>query len=177
MIEGGIPDGGPDGGPTDGGPDGGGGGSCMRDDDCVFGAEWCVDGTCVACDNTGTACDLACGLGWDFPTRHGCTPCRCAPSNACTLDADCGSGLVCIAGAWCWEGCLPTGDPRCCQGNVCAGESCPTPPPHGCRTRGCPMGQDCRTDMGCAPSNCGCGAGDPGWICTADCGGGVCVTP
>jgi hypothetical protein len=148
-------------------------GGCTSDAACAYGTQWCVGGACVACDNSGEACDLGCINGWGFYTRNGCTPCACAPPNDCTLDAQCGPGSTCYAGAFCWDYC-DDGDPSCCQGNVCSQAGCSSPPPMGCFRRGCPMGQSCE-NFDCASSSCGCDGG--GWSCTDDCGGGVCVTP
>ncbi|HJL17136.1 MAG TPA: hypothetical protein RMH99_15830 [Sandaracinaceae bacterium LLY-WYZ-13_1] len=151
-------------------------GGCATDDDCEAGAEWCEGGRCVECDNDGLACRLACPEGWSLYRRNGCSPCACAPDNECVRDADCagtgGGTPKCYAGAFCWDWC-PENDPSCCFGNVCDAAGCEPPPPVGCDTRGCPLGQTCRRDMGCASSSCGCG--DGGWFCTDDCGGGVCV--
>lgn len=146
---------------------------CTSDSQCAQGSQWCVGGACVACDNSGTACDLFCDHGWGMLDRNGCTPCQCFPPNACTVDADCGAGFHCYPGALCWDWC-PTGDASCCVGNMCATAGCSEPPPIGCFARGCPAGQSCDA-YGCSPSSCGCSGG--GWACTDDCGGGTCVTP
>jgi hypothetical protein len=130
----------------------------------------------VPCDNGGLLCDIACSDGWSTYERNGCMPCACAPTNQCTEDSDCassgGGAQRCYAGAFCW--CSPA-DPSCCMGNVCSPAGCTEPPPIGCRVRGCPRGQTCRTDMGCASSGCGCDSSSSAWGCLADCGGGVCV--
>src|SRR2546428_5959643 len=118
---------------TEGGP------ACTTDADCAFGAEWCVGGRCVPCDNSGLTCTIPCETGTTFYVRNGCHPCDCAPSNQCRSDADCGPGLACYAGAFCWDGC-PPGDPTCCFGNICSGAGCSSPPPTGCKVRGCPSG-------------------------------------
>ena len=57
------------------------------------------------------------------------------------------------------------------QANLCAGKN-----PVGCAKTGCPSGQKCDTNVGCAPSACGCDPMTGLWICTADCGGGTCVS-
>src|SRR5690606_26662498 len=143
------------------------------------GAEWCVEGRCVPCDNSGIACRIACPAGWSLYQRNGCTPCACAPDNECASDADCASvgptAARCYAGAFCWDWC-PPGDPSCCFGNLCGAAGCPAPPPVGCMRRGCPEGQTCEATTGCAPSVCTCD-GSTGWSCTDDCSGGTCVTP
>lgn len=157
-------------GGTGGGGGGGAGGSpgCMTDTDCDFGLEWCVGGSCVACDNSAPVCNLACPVGWATYLRNGCTPCECAPINDCTQDADCGA-QKCYAGYFCADWC-PAGDPSCCFGNVCDVAGC-GPNPTGCTVTGCPQGQQC-IETGCVPSTCTCDAID--WICGPDCNGGLC---
>jgi hypothetical protein len=145
--------------------------TCTTDADCIAGQQWCDGGTCVTCDNSGLACDLACSKSWQLYTRNGCSPCACAPVNQCVNDADCGAGQKCYAGAFCWDWC-PKDDPSCCYGNICSAAGCSPPPPVGCWKRGCPAGQTC-LDQGCSPSSCVCG-GSSGWGCTNDCGGGTC---
>lgn len=145
---------------------------CSKDDECELGAQWCVDGYCVPCDNTGMLCDIACIRGWDLYVRHGCTPCECAPPNACAKDDECeGDSMKCYAGAFCWDWCVPP-DPSCCMGNICSQDGCSEPPPVGCFTRGCPIGKECVAE-GCTPSTCFC-SGEY-WGCTEDCGGGTCI--
>jgi hypothetical protein len=150
---------------------------CRTDGDCEEGAEWCVDGECVPCDDTGTACDIGCSQGWDLYSRNGCTACECAPINVCDGSADCAGspqGEVCVPGRFCTDWC-PEGDPSCCFGNVCASEDCAAeePYPHGCFERGCPAGETCEEGAECIPTSCECI--DDFWICTDDCGGGACV--
>ncbi|MCZ7677499.1 MAG: hypothetical protein M5U28_01465 [Sandaracinaceae bacterium] len=151
--------------------------ACASDADCASGAEWCEGGRCVACDNSGLVCLIACPSGWSTYERNGCRPCECAPMNDCTSDGEClgigGGAQRCYAGAFCWDWC-PPGDPTCCFGNMCAAAGCTPPPPVGCTQRGCPIGQRCDTTAGCTPSECGCDARS-GWFCTDDCGGGTCV--
>lgn len=143
---------------------------CADDRECVEGAEWCVGGRCVECDNSGPACFIVCPAGWSTYMRNGCSPCDCAPMNACTSDRMCGGLNVCHPGAFCTDWCPD--DPSCCFGNTCSMPSCDGPPPVGCFVRGCPEGETC-TASGCASSSCTCTA--DGWACTDDCGGGTCV--
>jgi len=146
---------------------------CSSDEDCTFAEQWCVEGECEACDNTGLTCLLACENGWELYTRNGCHPCACSPPNECEADSDCDSGtaiMKCYAGAFCWDWC-PDNDPSCCYGNTCSAEGCSDPNPVGCFTRGCPAPMVCMEDD-CAPTDCYCD-GDA-WSCTEDCGGGVC---
>ena len=160
----GIDDAGEDGALADGG------GGCATDSECTVGSEWCVEGACVPCDNSALDCDLACENGWELYERNGCHPCACAPTNACRSDSECGSDATCAAGAFCWC----SGDPACCQGNVCVPNACDPPPPVGCVVRGCPVGEVCDRFAGCAPSGCGCETSSGTWLCTADCSGGTC---
>ena len=85
---------------------------------------------------------------------------RCIPSH-CECDE--------ATGVWaCTEDC---GGGLCAPGGTCPGEN-----PAGCVQNGCPDGQDCVQDPSrCVSSHCTCDpfAGD--WLCTDDCGGGVCV--
>lgn len=179
---GGEDTGGEDSGEDTGGEDTGGeagladgGGSCDTDADCVEGEEWCVEGACVECDNSGLLCDIACAFGWNTYERNGCFPCACAPTNDCTSDDTCEGGGRCEAGEFCWDWC-PEGDPSCCYGNVCVSGGCEGPPPVGCARRGCPEGQECQdfeTSGVCVSSSCTCADGS--WVCTDDCGGGSCA--
>ena len=124
--------------------------ACTSDEECTFGEQWCVGGDCVPCDNSGTACRILCDNGWRTYSRHGCSPCECAPTNACESDDTCETdGDVCYAGDFCWDWC-PEGDPSCCR--VC----------------GCPKGQSCLTNVDvCASSGCSCNGTN--WLCFADC--------
>jgi hypothetical protein len=160
-----------------GGPGGSGGSgtSCSTDQDCVAGAEWCVKGKCVPCDNSGPSCDITCPFKWGPYERNGCFPCDCAPKNFCTSDSDCTAGTKCFAGAFCWDYC-PPGDPSCCFGNLCQLEGCDGPDPTGCFLKGCPQGQQC-VQGSCVPSACWCDVDYGGWACELDCAGGTCVNP
>ena len=58
-----------------------------------------------------------------------------------------------------------------------ADSRCAGPNPGGCVTTGCPAGMECAVVDACIPSYCDC-SGLPGermWVCSGDCGGGVCV--
>jgi hypothetical protein len=154
--------------------EGGGPFACADDAECGAG-QWCVGGVCGPCDNSGTACDIVCPDGWSTYARNGCSPCECAPLNACAADADCAAGEKCYAGNFCWDWC-PPGDPSCCFGNVCSQAGCSDPNPTGCHTTGCPEDQQCVSDpIECASSGCACDG--QGWACTPDCNGGTCVIP
>jgi hypothetical protein len=151
-------------------------GICDSDDDCGFGAEWCEGGQCVACDNGGLLCDMACPPGTDYAERNGCFPCACVPVNACTSDLDCGPGATCEPGDLCLDWC-PAGDPACCSGNVCRPitQWCEGPVPAGCVQTGCAPTEVCDQGTGgCLPSSCSCDFASGSWVCTDDCGGGIC---
>ncbi len=145
--------------------------SCQTDAQCTPGEQWCVQGQCVPCDNSGTVCDLACEKDWEFYRRNECLACACAPLNDCVSDEDCQADETCYAGRFCWDWC-PEGDPSCCYGNICRASGCSWQPPMGCWRLGCPQGQQC-TDEECVASDCTCWESD--WLCTDDCGGGSCV--
>ena len=68
---------------------------CTTDADCRYGAEWCEDGACVACDNSGVFCDLYCKNGM-IDRRNGCQPCICRRDYVpCLSDEACGDGQIC----------------------------------------------------------------------------------
>lgn len=93
-------------------------GACSTDSDCEPGNQWCTDGTCVDCDNSGLACFLVCPEGESLYERNGCHPCECKAVNQCAFDVDCGPGMACVPGQDCIGWCL-VGDPSCCYGNQC----------------------------------------------------------
>lgn len=143
--------------------------SCVNDDGCTIGEQWCVGGECVPCENSGTRCAIECDHGWETYSRNGCTPCECAPTNACVSDETCETeGDQCYAGEFCWDWC-PPGDPSCCFGNICSAPGCSgSPSGLTCRTRGCAQGQSCATDLdSCASTGCSCNGLN--WLCRADC--------
>lgn len=49
------------------------------------------------------------------------------------------------------------------------------PSPAGCKATGCPDGLVCETAGSCRPSSCSCNPETGHWMCTRDCGGGMCV--
>ncbi|HMR04144.1 MAG TPA: hypothetical protein PKA88_00135 [Polyangiaceae bacterium] len=54
--------------------------------------------------------------------------------------------------------------------------ACTSPNPVGCVQSGCAAGLICDTTVKvCVPSNCGCDESTGNWLCTDDCGGGVCT--
>jgi hypothetical protein len=86
-------------------------------------------------------------------------PDSCVPS-ACGCDAgqwlctaDCGGGS-----------CVPDVPPPACMGEN----------PQGCLNDGCPAGQQCVFGDECTSSSCRCDEQTGQWLCTRDCGGGVC---
>jgi eight-cysteine-cluster-containing protein len=77
---------------------------CVGDSGCPAGAEWCENGECVQCDNSGLYCDLYCPNG--FVVRNGCYPCECADEpipEICTDDSQCRAGAEWCEGGQCVE--------------------------------------------------------------------------
>ncbi|WP_437561553.1 hypothetical protein [Sorangium sp. So ce542] len=177
-----------------------GGGTCVADEPACRGpnpagcrtqgcpaGQSCVDEGCTpsSCDcdpATGSwSCTDDCGGGTCVPDE---TECR-GPNPVGCRTQGCPAGETCVD-----EGCTPsrcgcdpaTGSWICtddCGGGTCVPDepdetACRAPSPAGCKTNGCPAGQAC-VDEGCTPSSCGCDAARGVWICTADCGGGICV--
>ena len=91
---------------------------CETDLDCAWGAQWCEDGECVECDNSGLVCFIACEDGYGLAERNGCHPCECVPLSECTADDECLPWQRCEPGSECLHWC-PAGDPSCCYGNRC----------------------------------------------------------
>ena len=60
-------------------------------------------------------------------------------------------------------------DPGAAAGRTCGAS------PVGCKRTGCPAGMTCDVHARCTPSSCSCNTTTGAWICTEDCGGGVCV--
>jgi hypothetical protein len=62
------------------------------------------------------------------------------------------------------------------QGRCEDASACDLPNPAGCLQAGCPDGEVCfRSGNECVPSACTCDSETGSWICTDDCGGGVCI--
>lgn len=94
--------------------------TCVSDTDCTAGAEWCIDGLCLPCDNSGLYCDLYCANGMVAP-RNECQPCICLPDYVpCLDDAQCGPEGVCNT-AVCLS-CCPGAPPGTACIDVCCGE-------------------------------------------------------
>src|SRR6185295_10361987 len=62
-----------------------------------------------------------------------------------------------------------------CEICSCVDSPCEGPDPSGCVVAGCPSDSVCDTSQGCAPSSCSCDSSSGSWVCTEDCGGGICV--
>jgi hypothetical protein len=105
------------------------------------------------------------------PNPAGCKVTGCEPGFICANEGCSSSSCFCDpeSGGW---GC--TDD---CNGGTCVPDTgaCSEPNPEGCKSQGCPAGQTCDVNQGCAPSVCFCDADTGTWGCTEDCGGGVCV--
>lgn len=149
------------------------------DDGCEPGSECVADRDCAAGD-----CDCV-GGGWRCPeacyaTCRDAEPLCAEPNPQGCVATGCPEGQVCQVG----EACVPTAcecgadgvwacSPDCGGGQCMAAPMCEGRNPQGCRQSGCPEGEFCSLDAGCAPSSCECGP--RGWRCTRDCGGGQCV--
>jgi hypothetical protein len=147
--------------------------TCALDSSCKLG-ELCLGAKCYPCDQVDDGCAAACPAGQSrYPTkRNGCPVCECAPPNQCATDADCGpSGVTCLAGVSCDDGC--DGSPSCCHGNMCAPAGCPPLTKTPCSFAGCPSGLRCHTT--CSAVGCKCDPSSATWMCTP-CTGDVCST-
>ncbi|MBC8479818.1 MAG: right-handed parallel beta-helix repeat-containing protein, partial [FCB group bacterium] len=65
-------------------------------------------------------------------------------------------------------------DPEALYNDGSCEYDCSSPNPAGCFQTGCPYGYECLPE-GCEASWCSCDAEYDYWICTEDCGGGMCV--
>jgi Cys-rich repeat protein len=84
-----------------------------------------------------------------------------------------GDGMSCVGGVWMCVVHPPLG-PGC--NRVCERRdpTCDGEDPAGCSADDeCASGERCGHDGTCRPSTCACT--ENGWVCTADCGGGVCL--
>jgi hypothetical protein len=139
--------------------------ACRTDDACPAGEQWCTDGFCESCDNSGLFCDLACPPGQTFAQRNGCVQCRCVPESTCSItcliaDPVCGrDGVTYTCGA---------AEAECNGTTVAYQGACVT----------------CRTALDCPALNSRCenGVCQPGIVppptcaTSADCTGGqVCI--
>jgi hypothetical protein len=128
--------------------------------------------------------DLA---GEDIDTAGG-DGCGDEPPTGCYSADGCEEGEVCeiVEGG----GCLPSvcdcdaatdtwACTRDCAPGVCIQKpnECEGPNPAGCVATGCEPGDVCSVFPAgpCVPSACSCDTATGSWVCTADCGGGVCV--
>jgi hypothetical protein len=149
-------------------------------------ANACVPSSCECDADSGAwICTEDCGGGicvarpgvCDEPNPQGCRDTGCPDGQVCQLDlpgACIPSSCECDPDTGIWA---CTED---CGGGACVEDEppgCIGPNPGGCRNQGCPDGLRCSLDLedGCAPSSCGCDEDTGMWLCTADCGGGVCV--
>ncbi|MGM0579010.1 MAG: hypothetical protein ACQEXJ_25040 [Myxococcota bacterium] len=168
---------------------------CQTADDCAEG-ETCVEaGEGDPCAPSSCFCDEAtddwictgdCGggvcepdepePGCEEPNPEGCySESDCADGEVCNVDAGCfPSSCSCLIPA---EGWTCTAD---CAGGACEPDepapACDEPSPAGCTSKeDCDDGEVCNVDAGCFPSSCFCDEATGDWICTDDCGGGVCA--
>jgi hypothetical protein len=149
--------------------------------------EICIDDPNDSCDPKAGGAD--CAGTCRKPTGPQCSP--TLPSDAVCDLILCGGGYKVINGKTTCECCDSCPEVYCAfdcpdgyktDANGCNLCQCKDPPgkcqganPAGCSVGGCPTGQKCDTNAGCAPSACSCDAATGQWICTADCGGGKCV--
>ncbi|HIN85620.1 MAG TPA: hypothetical protein EYN06_03985, partial [Myxococcales bacterium] len=122
-----------------------------------------VVGTCTSVDpttcqtldpNSFGPCEAELGIVFDGQ--------NCVTASGCDCGSDCDAFYDTIEA--CKEACISK--------DKCADFVAP-----GCVQSGCPEGQTCDTNAGdCVPSTCSCDPETGEVICTADCGGGVCVT-
>ena len=54
-------------------------------------------------------------------------------------------------------------------------QSCEEENPAGCKNTGCEEGEVCAYGLDCTPSICFCDGESGAWVCTKDCGGGICI--
>ncbi|MCB9539980.1 MAG: hypothetical protein H6704_27520 [Myxococcales bacterium] len=156
---------------------------CGEGEVCVFEGV-CAPSSCACDPQSGFwACTRDCGGGECRPERDPCAAVRCAAGTTCEVDADGNAacvpsceGVLCVRGTHCElvdQRCI---DPPCEQVARCVPDeiACEGPNPAGCASTGCPEGERCVVGDTCAPSACGCDVDSGQWLCTADCGGGVC---
>ena len=111
----------------------------------------------------------------DDPNPAGCVRTGCPDGEVCFRD-----GTQCIPSACACN--AETGSWICtddCGGGVCIGGpgECPGSNPAGCGSQmPCPDGEVCfRDGMQCISTACSCDSETGSWICTDDCGGGICI--
>lgn len=113
--------------------------------------------------------------GCEEPNPAGCTQTLCAEGEICDPSQGCNpSSCFCDEAAGEWN-CSSD-----CGGGVCVPKqivetACLGANPGGCLNTGCPEGYSCHSDpQVCVPSSCSCDEDAALWICTEDCGGGLC---
>ena len=133
----------------------------------------CCDETCVCGDGTAPVQCLANPCDFAACDEGECVPNYCGGCNAEFYGPN--GGMVC-------GGCQ---DDKDCESNqICESSVCVDLPEDACEdfvgpcngNKDCPAGNICSFE-GCNPSSCGCDPFTGEIICTADCGGGVCVKP
>lgn len=140
----------------------------------------CTSSSCV-CEGGAWSCDDDCGGGTCVPVTTGCegpNPAGCVQTG-CAMGEVCDTNLGCMpSGCACDESNGSWGCTADCGGGVCVPDpsGCDAPYPGGCMQTGCPLDQVCAMTSGvCVPSSCVCDGND--WLCTDDCGGGICAGP
>ena len=149
----------------------------------------CRSSSCTCDTERGTwSCTDDCGGGMCVKPGDGGVVLPCTgPSRMGCVQTGCTNGLVCDRTAGCMSShCECNGETGLwvcdddCDGGICVDPGtqpgvCPTPNPAGCVMTGCAPGLECDPKQGCTSSYCECSKTFGGWICTDDCGGGVCV--
>ncbi len=139
---------------------------CQAGDICFF---WCEAGDPSCCQGNHCVLDESACEG---PNPAGCIERGCPNGQICVPNSG-----VCVPSDC---ACGPDGSWECtedCGGGLCMDVvACEGPSPAGCGPDNpCLEGQHCSQDPEvCLSSSCNC---DPesGWVCDADCGGGVCL--
>jgi hypothetical protein len=109
------------------------------------------------------------------PNPEGCKYQGCPDGQICDVAVGClPSKCTCdeMTGVWACT--------KDCTGGTCvepgaSSDACKSKNPEGCVNSGCELGYTCDTVEGCFPSSCACDADVGLWICTEDCGGGICI--
>lgn len=137
--------------------------TCVRDTDCPSPpAAICIDGICERDPNDCGAASCACSENADCGRGFVCVGGQCLDeSGTCQFNGQCGAGRVCVDGQ-CFAAC--GGALTCAAGFTCVDGSCqPVDPPTG----QCSGTMPCATGLVCVDSSC-----VPGCMADGDCAAG-----
>jgi hypothetical protein len=111
---------------------------------------------------------------WE-PNPAGCTQTLCEDDEVCDPSQGCNpSSCFCDEASGEWDCSKDCGGGTCVPKQI-EETACPGANPAGCADTGCPDGYSCASDPQiCVPSTCSCDDEAGTWICSEDCGGGVC---